>query len=99
MEAPIVIEKKAHTLTAHAKVDSTCTETGTEAYWTCDVCEKLFSDEEAETEIEEPIVIEKKPHTLTAHAKGGSHLHGDGHGSLLDLRRLREAVLRRESQE
>ena len=53
----------------HAKADSTCTATGTEAYWTCDVCEKLFSDAEAKNEIEAPIVIEKKAHTLTAHAK------------------------------
>ncbi len=58
-----------HTLKAHAKVDATCTETGTEAYWTCDVCEKLFSDAEGKAEIEAPAVIAAKGHTLKAHAK------------------------------
>ena len=51
-----------HTLTAHAKVDSTCTATGTEAYWSCDVCGDLFSDAEAKNKIDEPVVIAAKGH-------------------------------------
>ena len=58
-----------HTLTAHAKIDSTCTATGTEAYWECEVCGDLFSDEEAKNKIEAPIVIPAKGHSLTAHGK------------------------------
>ena len=53
-----------HTLEKTEKKDSTCTETGTEAFWTCSVCEKLFSDSEGETEISAPAVIALKPHTL-----------------------------------
>ena len=56
----------AHTLTAHAKVEATCTEAGTEAYWSCSVCKKLFA---AGTEIQAPVVIAAKGHTLTTHAK------------------------------
>lgn len=55
-------------LLAHAKVDATCTETGTEAYWECDVCGVIFSDAEGKNIIEAPIVIAAS-HTLTAHAK------------------------------
>ena len=63
-----IIPKLAHTLTAHGKVDSTCAAEGTEAYWECTACHKLFSDEGI-TEIETPVVIAKKAHTLMAHAK------------------------------
>ena len=52
-----VIEANGHTLTLHAKEDATCTGTGIEAYWSCDVCNKLFSDSEDKEEIEEPIMI------------------------------------------
>ena len=55
-----------HMLTAHTKVEATCTETGTEAYWNCSVCNKLFSDETATTEIEKPIVILAAGHALMA---------------------------------
>ena len=47
----------AHTLTEHAKVEATCTMAGTEAYWDCSVCKKLFIDKAATTEIEAPEVI------------------------------------------
>ena len=58
-----------HTLTAHDKVDATCTATGTEAYWECETCGDLFSDEEAKNKIDAPVVIPAKGHALTAHAK------------------------------
>lgn len=51
-----------HILTAHEKVEPTCTEEGTEAYWTCSVCNKLFSDENAGTEISEPKKIDALGH-------------------------------------
>ena len=58
-----------HTLREYTKVDATCTETGTEAYWKCEVCGDLFSDAEAKNKIDAPIVIAAKGHTLNAHAK------------------------------
>ncbi|MBE6018133.1 MAG: hypothetical protein E7233_11125 [Lachnospiraceae bacterium] len=48
-----------HDLKAIDKVEPTCTDPGTEAYWTCqrDGCGKLFSDAAGKNEIEEPVVI------------------------------------------
>ena len=51
-----------HSLTAVAQVDATCTETGTEAYWKCDDCGKLFSDAAGKHEINAPVVIPVKAH-------------------------------------
>ena len=44
-------ELKPHTLTHHEAKAATCTETGKEGYWQCSVCNKLFSDKDATTEI------------------------------------------------
>ena len=52
-----------HILVKIEKVDSTCTETGTEAYWVCSVCNRMFSDENGSVEISTPVEIERKPHT------------------------------------
>ncbi len=52
-----------HVVEKAEKVDSTCTDTGTEEYWFCSVCGKLFSDENGSVEISAPIIIERKPHT------------------------------------
>ncbi len=52
----------AHSLTPHARAEASCTTTGTEAYWSCDGCKKLFSDAEGKNEIEAPIVIAAKGH-------------------------------------
>ena len=46
-------ELAKHALTKTEAVDATCTATGNSAYWTCDVCDKFFSDENGETEITE----------------------------------------------
>ena len=48
---------QAHILTAHDRVEPTCTATGTDAYWSCEICGKLFSDAAGEQEIEAPAVI------------------------------------------
>ncbi len=56
------VDPTGHTLTAHARVEPTCTDTGSEAYWECKVCKKLFSDNEGKTEIEKPIEIAEKGH-------------------------------------
>lgn len=54
-----------HTLTAHAEVPADCLNAGTEAYWTCDVCNKMFSDAEGTTEITEVQVIPALNHSFT----------------------------------
>lgn len=46
-----------HTLTKTDKVEPTCTEAGTEEYWTCSECGKLFSDAEGSSEISAPKAI------------------------------------------
>ena len=59
----LMIPAKGHTLSKTEKVEATCTEDGTEAYWKCSACGKLFSDEKGETEIKAPVVIPAKGHT------------------------------------
>jgi len=66
---PVVIKALGHDLKATARVEPTCTSTGTEAYWTCqrDGCGKLFSDAEGKNEIEAPVVIPALGHDLVHH--------------------------------
>ncbi len=51
--ATTVVFSFGHKLTAHEAVAATCEDTGMIAYWECENCGKLFSDEAAETEITE----------------------------------------------
>ena len=53
----VAIGKTGHSLKKTDKKDATCTEDGYEAYWTCEKCERIFSDEAAENEITAPVVI------------------------------------------
>ena len=57
---------KPHTLTRHALKAATCTEAGIIEYWQCNVCNKLFSNEAATTEITDAanLVIPANGHTL-----------------------------------
>ena len=57
---------KPHTLTHHALKAATCTETVLKEYWQCNVCNKLFSNEAATTEITDAanLVIPANGHTL-----------------------------------
>lgn len=55
-----------HVLTYHAKVDATCTSSGTGEYWKCEGaegCKKYFSDANGENEISSPPYIRPKGHT------------------------------------
>ena len=52
-----------HEMTAVAKVDATCTTTGTEAYWKCDGCGRLFADADGKQPIDAPVVIPVKAHS------------------------------------
>jgi len=51
-----------HKMTKTEKVAPTCTEDGTEEYWTCEICGRLFADEAGVNEIEEPVVIKATGH-------------------------------------
>ena len=51
-------ELNKHTLTRHAQEDATCLETGKKEYWQCSVCNKLFSDDNATTEITDAASLE-----------------------------------------
>ena len=59
-----------HQLTKTEKKEATCTETGTEAYWTCAFCHRLFEDAAGLLAIGQPAVIPVNPdnHDLTDHA-------------------------------
>ena len=62
----VPIPAKGHTLTAVAEVPATCETAGTSAHWKCEVCGKLFSDAEGNTEI----TLEKLTIPATGHAYG-----------------------------
>ena len=47
----VYLPKAAHTLTNHERIEATETEHGNIEYWTCDVCEKYFSDVQGKSEI------------------------------------------------
>ncbi len=57
-----------HKLTEVAEIPATCTEGGTEGYYTCSDCDKLFSDAEGSVEIEAPKSIGKLGHSFTKYA-------------------------------
>jgi len=46
----MTIQAKGHTMTKTEAKASTCTEDGNTAYWTCNTCHKVFSDESGEIE-------------------------------------------------
>ena len=51
-------ELKKHALTHHEPKSATCTEAGNIEYWQCSVCNKLFSNEAATTEIADAASLE-----------------------------------------
>ena len=58
----IPVDDSVHAVIEVPEVPATCEKDGTKAYWKCDICGKLFSDEAGTTEIEEPEKIEKTGH-------------------------------------
>ena len=54
----VTIAKLPHTLTHHDAVAPTCLEAGNVEYWTCDVCNHYFLDEEATIETDEEGVVD-----------------------------------------
>ncbi len=62
--ADTTIAALGHELTKTEKVDSTCTATGHEAYWTCSRCKGIFADEQGTTATTlDKLTIAKKAHT------------------------------------
>ena len=58
----------AHSPVEHAAVPATCTEKGTQKYWSCSGCELLFSDEGGNSVIEAPAAIPALGHEIVADA-------------------------------
>lgn len=57
-----------HSFVAHAAKAATCTEAGNSAYWSCEDCDKFFSDENGEHEIAaDSWIIAAKGHQMTHH--------------------------------
>lgn len=52
-----------HELTLNAEVAATCTTDGSESYYSCSGCEKIFADENGEVELTEVPVIGKLGHS------------------------------------
>ena len=48
---------------------ATCTDAGTEEYWQCKGCKKLFADAQGATEIASPKAVSALGHTITHHDK------------------------------
>ena len=62
--ADTTIAALGHELTKTEKVDSTCTATGHEAYWTCSRCKGIFADEQGTTATTlDKLTIAKMAHT------------------------------------
>lgn len=53
-----------HKLTKVEAVDATCTSEGTEEYWICAGCGKMYSDENGTVEISAPVKTEKLEHNM-----------------------------------
>ena len=78
----VSIEKLGHNMTAHPAVEATCTTSGNSAYWSCDRCNKFFSDAEGANEIaENSCVIAKLGHNMTAHAAKDATCTEDGNSA------------------
>ena len=62
------VAANGHSLIAHAAKPATCTETGITAYWSCENCDKYFSDENGEHEIAaDSWIVPANGHQMTHH--------------------------------
>ena len=73
-DADIVIAAKPHTLTHHAEVEAGCLTDGNIEYWSCDVCNKLFSDSDGKQEVTDT-KISAKGHEYGAWESTGNGTH------------------------
>ena len=72
-------EATGHDLKAVKKKEAGCTEDGYEAYWKCQTCKKLFSDEKGTKEINNPIEIKATGHNLEKIAQKDAGCTEDGY--------------------
>ncbi|MCM1534151.1 MAG: hypothetical protein NC099_05815 [Corallococcus sp.] len=63
----IILTKHNHKLEHHTPIQATCTSQGNIEYWTCAECNKLYSDENANTEIFE-VSIPALGHNTVSHS-------------------------------
>ena len=54
--------KCEHSLTKHDKIEATCTQKGTDEYYSCTECGGLFSDAEAQNPITKPVALDRAEH-------------------------------------
>ena len=73
------IPAAGHNLEKAEKKDAGCTKAGYEAYWRCQTCKKLFSDEAGTVEIINPIEIKATGHDLKAVKRKEAGCTEDGH--------------------
>ena len=66
-EEEVTIPVHVHSMTQVEEKPATCTEAGTEAYWKCEICSKMFSDEQGQNEIPSPVEIPALGHNMTRH--------------------------------
>ena len=59
---PVIIPAHDHELVKTERVEPTCSSAGTEAYWTCTRCNKLFSDDAGKNIIDKPVTIQATGH-------------------------------------
>ena len=71
------VGEHVHTLTHHNPVSATCTADGNVEYWHCALCNKCYSDANAENEITS-ITVSKSGHVLTHYDAKASGCTTDG---------------------
>ena len=74
-----VISATGHDLKAIEKKEASCTEDGYEAYWRCQTCGKIFSDEAGTAEIGNPTAIKATGHNLEKVEKKDAGCTEDGY--------------------
>ena len=55
-DADVTIAALGHNMTEHAAKDATCTADGNIAYWSCDRCDKNFSDKDGSKEVANVVI-------------------------------------------
>ena len=62
IEVFVIEDTHIHVLTEVPEIPATCITDGTEAYWKCSGCGRIFSDEEGTAEISEPVLVKANGH-------------------------------------
>ena len=73
-EYAVTFSRSVHSLTHMPKVDPGCETAGTEEYWKCSVCNKLFSDKDGTNDIAAPAIIKALGHAFTVESTDAKFL-------------------------